>query len=36
MDIAQLGTAIAAVVGVLVIALVAVVPNVLDLEQGVG
>lgn len=30
MDITQLGTALAALVGVLVVALVAVVPNILD------
>ena len=36
MDITQLGTAIAVLVGVLVVALVAVVPTVLDLEQGAG
>jgi hypothetical protein len=34
MDITQLVTAVVAVVGVLVVVLAAVVPNVLDLEQG--
>lgn len=34
MDITQLGTALAVLVGVLVVALTAVVPTILDLEQG--
>ena len=34
MEITQLGTALAALVGVLVVALVAVVPHLMDLEQG--
>ena len=34
MEITQLVTALVALVGVLVVALVAVVPNLMDLEQG--